>query len=765
MLYSLLGYSIDALASTEAFSDGEENTVVDWRSLQVYEDVSGSLSASDVLSRLGEFEYITSIPSYGATHSHIWVYLSDDAYVDGVPLWLELGNAYIDQVNFYHLIHNQETGRLEPTLVTKTGDTRPFAARQIKHRSFIFLIPEDQTDGILIQARGQSPMLLPMILGDPVTVFERLTLYENFILFLYGVIFAMTIYNLMVYLGTRYPEYGWYIIYMVSMSTSILFNSGYGYAYIWQDMVWLQQNIGYLAYVGFTWGGLNFTRSYLSSKQHLPRFDRYFFWIAQSPLLIVPFLYVDKALTALLVTLSLLLLTISVIGVGIMSCRKKVQGSWLFVFCWVPMMASMFAYSLIVMGVLEPSYIGIRFAEIGVATESMVLSFALIYRLRQIQKTSNKEVYEAYSKVSDALKMVERSNASNEAFLLSAGHQLKTPIHVLIGNLQLLSEKAEFAEQVDIIDQTDLSATELLFKVDNLLTYSSLVSEGYRPFIQRCNVRAEIMRIQEYWKHIFANSEIKVDMRIDDSVPTILEMDWLHISKVIRNIIEAAMEILNCKQMYITFRLEYRASKPYLSADLTASNRFADEDIIDWYNSTNSDHWNGESMGALVSHMLIQEIGAQSKLSNRHSGAHLDVAFPVTEVSNQELAKEGAFKGKRILVVDDMAVNLKILSAFVKKLEATPITALSGQEALNKLSESKVDLILLDCMMPEMSGHELAQRVRANPELDSDIPIIAVSANDTDVDRLKCIQSGMNDFMAKPVRLDGLKAVLSQWLL
>jgi CheY-like chemotaxis protein/signal transduction histidine kinase len=743
--------------------EASSSVKTDWKQLRVFEDESGQLSVTEIVSKLDDFKQLQTTPSFGRTDSHIWFYLSEESFSKRYSLWLEFDNPYVDVVNYYHLI-DRGYG-LEPVLVTETGDTKPFSSRQADYRSFLFTVPTQRVQGVLLELSGESPLLIPMTIGKPIELFEKLSLQENFILFMYGIIFSMTVYNLMVYIGTRYSQYGWYVIYMASMATSLLWNSGYGYAYVWKDMVWLQQNIGYLAYIGFIWGGLNFSRSFLGFKTHFPKFDRYFYWFAQLPLPFFAMPFIDKALTINFITIGMLTLTAVVILMGTLSWIKKAEAAWLFVICWVPMMVSMLSYNLTVVGLVKANFLTLHSAEIGVALESMMLSFALVYRLRRIQDSASKRIHNAYNQVSEALAMVEKSDSAKEAFLHSAGHQLKTPIHVLMGNLQLLSEHVREPDYEQLVQQSDRSACQLLYQVDNLLTYSAVVSDDCRRFVQRCDLRIEMERVRDQWKHIFQATDFTVDVEFSENIPKIIEIDWIHVSKIIRIALEGALEPTECNTASIHFTLVSSEGGSWLNCVVIRNGLFVDEQLSAWYNNLDDEDGVDRSTGALLSHSLVHLLGGTATLVNCSGGSRFDFSCPVIDVPDQTLDEVISCKGAKILVVDDLEVNLKIMSAFLAKLEAIPVTAQSAKEALEIIKSTDIDLVLLDCLMPVMNGMDLAITIRGDKTIASSLPIIAVSANDTDVDRVKCQQSGMNDFISKPVRIDALKNVLGRWLL
>jgi CheY-like chemotaxis protein len=120
----------------------------------------------------------------------------------------------------------------------------------------------------------------------------------------------------------------------------------------------------------------------------------------------------------------------------------------------------------------------------------------------------------------------------------------------------------------------------------------------------------------------------------------------------------------------------------------------------------------------------------------------------------------------RILVAEDNPVNQKVAQAMLRKMGLRADVVADGQEAVNALQTVPYDLVLMDCQMPEMDGFEatLCVRQEGSKALNPSIPIIAMTASTMQGDREKCIQAGMNDFIAKPVQIRELAEILARWL-
>ena len=116
--------------------------------------------------------------------------------------------------------------------------------------------------------------------------------------------------------------------------------------------------------------------------------------------------------------------------------------------------------------------------------------------------------------------------------------------------------------------------------------------------------------------------------------------------------------------------------------------------------------------------------------------------------------------GLRVLVVEDNPINQKFVVVLLQKFGVTVDLAENGKDALRKVSQEAFDAVLMDCHMPEMDGFEATSEIRRSG---NEIPIIALTANAMKGDAEKCLASGMNAYMSKPVDLAKLALELNRW--
>lgn len=138
---------------------------------------------------------------------------------------------------------------------------------------------------------------------------------------------------------------------------------------------------------------------------------------------------------------------------------------------------------------------------------------------------------------------------------------------------------------------------------------------------------------------------------------------------------------------------------------------------------------------------------------------------PLEEIREIAPKPEPSFFG-RVLLVEDNIINQQVAMGFLSNLKLKPDLANNGKEALALMKSNTYDLVLMDVQMPEMDGLEATQLIRKNENgsAKNRVPIIAMTANAMEGDREACLVAGMDDYLAKPIRLDALKEMLSLWL-
>jgi len=129
-----------------------------------------------------------------------------------------------------------------------------------------------------------------------------------------------------------------------------------------------------------------------------------------------------------------------------------------------------------------------------------------------------------------------------------------------------------------------------------------------------------------------------------------------------------------------------------------------------------------------------------------------------------EASGADAFEPRRVLLVEDNVVNQRLALRLLEKMGHSVHVAANGLEALAALPSGDYHLVLMDCQMPEMDGFEATRRIRSSGADWADITIVAMTANAMNGDRERCLQSGMDDYMTKPITAEAFREMVTRWL-
>jgi len=137
-------------------------------------------------------------------------------------------------------------------------------------------------------------------------------------------------------------------------------------------------------------------------------------------------------------------------------------------------------------------------------------------------------------------------------------------------------------------------------------------------------------------------------------------------------------------------------------------------------------------------------------------------ANPSSLIHLDEAARE-ANAQRRVLVVEDNAVNQQVIARILEKLGCRVDTVGNGKEALEAAGNAAYSVIFMDCQMPEMDGFSATREIRNTEDDGEHTPIIAITASAMHGDREKCLAAGMDDYISKPVRMEDIFSVLEKW--
>lgn len=385
----------------------------------------------------------------------------------------------------------------------------------------------------------------------------------------------------------------------------------------------------------------------------------------------------------------------------------------------------------------------------------------------------------------EALKKAEIANDAKTAFLFNMSHDIRTPLHALMGFLYMAERNIDNREiLVDNIKKMKSAGRQLSEMVDCILELARIESDNFemvmKPFsISAVGTEREIVltsAMEE--KHISFKSQIK---NISDMY---VIGDRSHITQIIYNIMSNAVKYTqeNGNISYCFEQIEDcedgRARYKWTISDdgIGMSEEFK-EHIFERFSrerNTTMSGVEGTGLGmALVKELLDMMEGEITVDSTKGLGTTVSLIIPLektdivrvnAEILESQEERNVNLKGRRILVVEDNDLNRDMLMDLLVSEGLSADGAIDGKDATDKVSKEGAlfyDAILMDIQMPGMDGYSATKAIREICK-DIHIPIVGLSANTFKEDISKAFESGMDEFLSKPVDIDMLKKILKR---
>ncbi len=412
-----------------------------------------------------------------------------------------------------------------------------------------------------------------------------------------------------------------------------------------------------------------------------------------------------------------------------------------------------------------------------------ILSALTASRLDQQRKVALEQLEYVNSdlnqQVSDLIKSREDlRNAVNarSQFLANISHELRTPLAGIIGSTELVLSMPLLEEQRALITTAKNCGDALWVLVNDLLDFARIESPNFRLHLSNFDLVNSVKAALEPLEQKAKSKGLQFGLHVAEDIPTCVEGDFTRIRQVLINLVDNAIKYTDTGS--ITVALTVRSQTVSFTVADTGIGIAPDQlDIIfDRFvqvDGSTTRQQGGAGLGLAISKSLAELMnGTIEVTSNPGIGSQFTLTIPFvkpaqsTALPVQEKICIHAQQGKEtILLVDDSEVIRTVVTAQLKKLGFNVETVTNGEEAIGAARNKPYGLIIMDAQMPVMDGYTATQTIRTQQDNPcSKIPIIALTANAMPEDRERCLQAGMSDYMAKPVGLEKLQAMLNKWI-
>lgn len=397
----------------------------------------------------------------------------------------------------------------------------------------------------------------------------------------------------------------------------------------------------------------------------------------------------------------------------------------------------------------------------------------------QILENETRDKYTEQLK--EALDRAKRAEAAKGSFLSRIAHDIRTPLSGIIGLMEIM---AKHAGDRSVVEENCRKGTEaanqLLSRVGDLMELQRIEEDdiqlAYEPF-----------DLQEVCREVLSAAELEaLEKGISISSASILQLDtpWVygsaaHLKQILRHILQNAVRF-NKPQGSIVYSFEtvpgtmqpvsFKVMITDTGVGMTQEQLSRVFDAFSQLPGRSGNGQNGSGIGLAIVKKLIDKMGGDiSIISKPDMGTTVTLTIPFDPAPENAEAGAGtqivSIEGIRVLLVEDNELNMEIARMLLEDLGAVVTEAHNGREAVRTFTGSETgsfDVILMDLMMPEMDGYEAAMTIRSVNRPDAKtIPVYAMTANAFTGDVRRCMESGMNGYMSKPIDTAVLLKILA----
>ena len=371
----------------------------------------------------------------------------------------------------------------------------------------------------------------------------------------------------------------------------------------------------------------------------------------------------------------------------------------------------------------------------------------------------------------------EKANRAKSDFLSSMSHEIRTPLNAIMGFSECIKTAETLDEAKEDADDVISAGNTLLEIVNGILDISKIEAGKLELIESDYNVRKILEEVERLIQVRIGDKKIEFETDIAEDIPEYLYGDHANIKKILINLLTNAVKYTNegyiklkitcvrkeniCR-LFISVKDTGRGIKPEQVNRLFTKFERLEEDK----NTTIE----GTGLGLAITKQLVEMMNGNITVKSTYGeGSEFIAAIDqrtslnTKEEEKQDIKVELDLSGKKVLIVDDNEINIKVAKKLLKKYKCIVDSAESGMECLEKVKKGdEYDLIFMDDMMPRMRGTETLIRLKKIEGYK--IPTIALTANAVSGMKEKYLREGFTDYLAKPIDKNELFKILSNYI-
>ena len=379
--------------------------------------------------------------------------------------------------------------------------------------------------------------------------------------------------------------------------------------------------------------------------------------------------------------------------------------------------------------------------------------------------------------LTDLMREKQRAEDANNAksdFLATMSHEIRTPMNAIIGMSEMLDRSELAPKQKRYVSDIKKSSGALLSIINDILDFSKIEAGKMELVSVNYNLRLLLDNLYSIFSMLCREKKIEMSCNIADDLPEMVFGDDKRLRQILTNLLSNAVKYTREGSITLSARLDENGLLNLGVTDTGIGIREEDKKKLfmpfEQLDVRKNRDVVGTGLGLAITYNLCRLMGGDLRLKSVYgSGSTFFVSLPYVEAGQtvQEDAVEITdFTAPRakILVVDDIEINLAVAEALLSTFDIAPDMATSGKEAIEMAGSVKYDIIFMDHMMPGMDGLETTKHIREEAGLNSASPIVALTANAIMGMEQMFIDNDMDDFLPKPLEISALNLCLRKWL-
>jgi len=369
----------------------------------------------------------------------------------------------------------------------------------------------------------------------------------------------------------------------------------------------------------------------------------------------------------------------------------------------------------------------------------------------------------------------EAANRAKSEFLAIMSHEIRTPMNGVLGAVQILDHSRLNAEQQKLVSVIRQSSEDLVGIVDDILNLAKV--EAGKLTLERTAVTVSVLseNLLALFRPKAEPKGVALRLQIDDKVPAVIYSDPQRLRQILLNLVGNAVKFTASGEVRLRITASEEAKTICFSVEDTGVG-IAPGKIPSLFapfvqaDSSTTRRFGGSGLGLSIVRRFVDAMNGSIEVeSELGKGSTFRVNLPLDgapDLPVEALAETPEFaipSGLTVLLAEDNHVNQMVCQKMLARLGCQVIVANDGRQALEALRVSQVDLILMDCQMPELDGYQTTRELRAWGGAFEHLPVIALTASAMAEDRQHCVDAGMNDFLSKPLMLSALESAVARW--